>query len=158
MQCYCICLLRLSHNSHGDDAACVTPVRQIDANAPACAWAKPKSRPSKCRSLDPRQHRPDSFNCEGHNGAGPQNRGNQTNTDQQDGKILGRLTNNVARDFRHTLTNSGRHETNKAPCRINGKDRRSLNNNATTFAVELDQADAHQKPPSFLATAPNKLD
>jgi len=51
-----------------------------------------------------RKRGPSSFERKCYNNADPQHRGNQTNSDQYAWKILGRLTNNAARDFRHTLT------------------------------------------------------
>ena len=54
-------------------------------------------------SLDRREHRPDLLNCEGRNDAGPHNCGDHTSTDQYDGEVLRRVTDNVARDFRHIL-------------------------------------------------------
>jgi hypothetical protein len=73
-----------------------------------------KARLAETAPSDRGQHRPDLLDCEGRNEAGPHNCGYHTSTDQYDGKICGRQTGNMARDFRHTLKNSGRHDSNKA--------------------------------------------
>jgi hypothetical protein len=67
-----------------------------------------------------RKHRPDSFDSESHDGAGPQNRGHETNADQQDGEIHGRLTDKAAHEFRHSFTKSGRHAIKKAFANADG--------------------------------------
>jgi hypothetical protein len=65
-------------------------------------------------SLDRGKQSPRLLNRDRHQCANPHNRGEQTNANQYDGEILGRLTNNAARVFRHKPTKSLRHTINKA--------------------------------------------
>jgi len=55
------------------------------------------------------KYSPRLLNRDRHQCANPHKRGEQTDANQYDGKVPGRLTNNAARDFRHNFTKSGRH-------------------------------------------------
>jgi hypothetical protein len=74
-------------------------------------------------SLYCRKRSPSLLNRDSQCSDNPHKRGEQTDANQYEGNISGRLTNGAARNLRHKLTTRWRHAVNKAPLswKINGR-------------------------------------